>query len=144
VARLDEAARLRLERWARSTTAAARIVRRSRMVLCAADGLAPPDVARRLGTTPATVRRWCERVTRDGPDAVTHDAPGRGRRPRFDALGRHELLSLRHAMAHDLGAEPSLRQLAARTGSSPASVYRALAREGVRHGRRSRGHGQER
>jgi len=62
-------------------TAPQRLVLRSRIVLLLADGCPAREVARRLGVSRPTVALWRRRYAEEGPEALTHDRPGRGRKP---------------------------------------------------------------
>ena len=59
-------------------TAQQRLVLRSRIVLMLADGCAAREVARVLGVSRPTVALWRQRYEQEGPQALTHDRPGRG------------------------------------------------------------------
>lgn len=78
---LDEQARGRLQRLARSQTAPVRTARRARIVLAAAEGVGNEQIAAELGCSPNTVRTWRARFAEHGIDGLT-DArrPGRPRR----------------------------------------------------------------
>jgi transposase len=75
----------------------------------------PNEAARRLLTTPATVRLWRIRFLQLGPDGLLSDAPGRGRKPSLDHDARQTLL---------LSNPRSVRALAADLGVSAATVSR--------------------
>jgi transposase len=72
--------RRRLERWLRMPTAPQRLVLRSRIVLMLADGCPAREVSRRLGVSRPTVALWRQRYEQEGPEALTRDRPGRGRK----------------------------------------------------------------
>lgn len=70
-----------LEALIRRPTALQRSVERALIVLAAADGRGSRTIARDLGLTRNTVRRWCRRFARDGVAGLSDDArPGRPRR----------------------------------------------------------------
>jgi transposase-like protein len=75
---IDAATRAMLEGWAR-TSPQARLVRRSRIILLLAGGLAQAAVAARLGVSRRTVAIWRQRFLEGGPTVLPHDRPGRGR-----------------------------------------------------------------
>jgi hypothetical protein len=118
--------RRQLERWARQPTAAARLVRRSRIVLLAAEGLPPGEIGRRVGVSAPTVRLWLRRFGRGGPEALVHDAPRRGRPPRLDAEALERLRGI--ASGSDGPTSISVRAAAAALGISPSSVWRGFNR----------------
>jgi hypothetical protein len=74
--------RATLESWVRARTTQQRIVLRSLIVLQLADGRSAREVARRLGVSRHTVDLWRARFLAEGCDSLTHDRPGRGRKPR--------------------------------------------------------------
>ncbi len=113
--------RVRLQAWARSTTAPHRLVLRSQIVLHLLDGRSQVRVARLLGVSRDTVCRWERRFAAEGADALRHDRPGRGRRP-----GRNTTHVARVIEALRTAPEGSwsVRRLAAHVGISAASVQR--------------------
>jgi transposase len=114
-----------LERWTRIATAPQRVVRRSRIVLAWLDGESADEISTHLHVSPPTVRLWIRRFEEGGPQALLHDAPGRGRH----ALIQPDVLRdrLRSANLLDASGRPiSLRRAAAFLGVSAAAVWRAL------------------
>src|SRR5437763_9700681 len=75
---LKDEERLSLEVLTRRTTAAAGLVRRARIVLLAADGMALDRIARELGVQRNVVRTWLDRYRLDGLDGL-QDRPRSGR-----------------------------------------------------------------
>ena len=69
-----------IDRLAHSRTESARAVERAQIVWRAHRGERAPAIARALGITEATVRRWLKRFTAAGVDGLT-DAPRSGRPP---------------------------------------------------------------
>lgn len=116
---MSDAARRQLERWARSSTLPHRQVRRSQILLRLADGEPGAVIARSLGVSRDTVRRWRDRMLREGVETLLRDRPGRGRRP-----GRAADVVAR--VLETLGRHPSwsLRAVAAHVGTSAATVQR--------------------
>lgn len=80
--------RATLERWVRAGTTPQSLVFRSRIVLLAASGMPSKHAAQQLDTQD-TVRLWRRRFVAGGPDALTRDAPGRGRKRQITA-GREQ------------------------------------------------------
>jgi transposase-like protein len=115
--RLTDSERLILLTRARSRTLALRIVLRSRIVLLAADGVARSEIARRLGTTAKTTALWVRRFDVGGLDALEKDALGRGRKRSIPP----EVVDAVRAAAK---SRLPVREIARRTGISPASVVR--------------------
>jgi transposase len=122
---LDVKTRALLERWVRASTTPQRLVRRTRIVLLAADGVARDDIAERLGVSRPTVQLWIGRFERSGPESLQHDAPGRGRRPSVDAKTMRVRLEQAQLLTSD-GYPISLRRAAAFLQVSPTAVWRAM------------------
>jgi len=72
--------RAALTAWARSRTAAARLVTRARIVLAAADGAQNQEIASDLGLALGTVRLWRQRFAQQRLAGIEHERPGRGRK----------------------------------------------------------------
>jgi hypothetical protein len=93
--------RATLEHWQRSTTLAAGLVRRGRMILLLADGHSHSQVARALPVQRTVVRKWARRFLAQRWAGLS-DAPGRGAKGGFSPGGRHPrgtpgLRAARHA-----------------------------------------------
>jgi DNA-binding NarL/FixJ family response regulator len=71
VVRLLDADRAELESVSRRMSAPFRLVRRSRIVLLAAAGLANRVIAERLGTCEDTARKWRRRYCEQGIEGVS-------------------------------------------------------------------------
>lgn len=124
---VDALTRARLIRLAGSATAPHRLVIRSRIVLLLEHNTSDRGVARRLGLTPRTVRRWRERFVAGGIDALLHDAPGRGRpvavRPEIERAVSDYVERVQR------GDEvPGLRALGRALGIGLTSLHRLVAR----------------
>jgi len=76
---LNDGQRKTLEAQARSRSAAARLVERSRIVLLAADGQQDKQIAAKLRITPEKAARWRNRFLEGGLSALEKDAPRPGR-----------------------------------------------------------------
>ena len=77
-----------LERWQRSTTMAAGLARRGKIILLLAAGYSQSDVAHSVGVQRAVVRKWAKRFLAQRLDSLA-DAPGRGAKGGFPPGGRH-------------------------------------------------------
>jgi hypothetical protein len=76
-----------LERWQRSTTLGAGLVRRGKIILLLAAGHSQSDVAQAVGVQRTVVRKWARRFMAQRLDGLT-DAPGRGAKGGFPPRGR--------------------------------------------------------
>ena len=77
-----------LERWPRSTTMAAGLARRGKMILLLADRHAQSQVAPLVGLQRGVVRQWATRFLGQRLDGLA-DAPGRGAKGGVPPRGRH-------------------------------------------------------
>jgi len=115
----------KLIRWARSGTVPQRVALRARIALLLAAGHPPRSVARMLGVGVNTVSRWKERVGRAGIEALTRDAPGRGRkrvvRPAWEPVLRDML-----ATPPLCGCRWTVRGLAKALGWSTTTTARRM------------------
>ncbi|MGH8069410.1 MAG: helix-turn-helix domain-containing protein [Candidatus Entotheonellia bacterium] len=84
---LSPAERATLERWQRSTTIAAGLARRGKLLLLLAAGHSQSSVAQMVGTQRGIVRKWATRVLVHRLDGLA-DAPGRGANGFFSPRGR--------------------------------------------------------
>ena len=77
-----------LERWQRSTTMAAGLARRGKIILLLADRLSQSQVAQLVGVQRGVVRKWAKRFLARRLEGLA-DAPGRGAKGSFSPRGRH-------------------------------------------------------
>jgi predicted RNA polymerase sigma factor len=77
-----------LEHWQRSTTLAAGLVRRGKIILLLAAGHSHSHVAQAVGVQRTIVRKWGRRFLAQRLDGLA-DAPGRGAKGGFPPRGRH-------------------------------------------------------
>jgi transposase len=112
-----------LENWVRRRSTAQGLALRARIVLACAQGGSNVAVAARLGVSRTTVRKWRTRFLRDRLDGLP-DEPRPGV-PRTITDAQVEEVVVRTLEQVPAGAThwPE-RELAARVGLSPASVYR--------------------
>lgn len=120
-------ARALLEHWVRAPTTPQRVALRSRIVLSALDGLSVDQIAAHVNTSPTTVRLWTARFEQGGPEALLHDAPGRGRPPLLSADAMRERLHAANLVRTD-GLPVSIRRAAKFLGVSTSAVWRALGK----------------
>lgn len=103
VIQLSPEERQTLEHWQRSTTMAAGLVRRGRMILLLAAGHSHSQVARLVRVQRTVVRKWAKRFRAQRLAGLV-DAPGRGAKGVFSPRGGHPrgppgLRATRHAGA---------------------------------------------
>ena len=91
-----------VERLARSRTAPARAVERARIVWLAHQGRRVPAVAREVGVSEATARRWLRRFAERGLDGLA-DAPRAGRPPTYAPEEVGEVVAASLTKPDDLG-----------------------------------------
>ena len=121
-----------LQHWVRAPTTPQRVAWRSRIVLLSLDGAGSQQIASRLGISKATVALWMKRFTKNGPEALLHDAPGRGRHPSMTATAMRDRLRQANLLGPD-DLPLSTRRAAAFLGVSATSVWRALHKSHSSH-----------
>jgi Winged helix-turn helix len=77
-----------LQHWQRSTTMAAGLARRGRIILLLAAGHSQSAVAHLVGVQRPVVRMWAKRFLAQRLEGLA-DAPGRGAKGVFSPRGRH-------------------------------------------------------
>jgi transposase len=120
-----------LERVARSSTAAHREVRRARVLLDAADGVANSTIAARRGVTAVTVRAWRAAFESEGLANWGKVKKGRGRKPQITEGKIAEIVELTTTTTPPGHTHWSCRTMAARVGVSPATVQRIWSELGL-------------
>jgi transposase len=114
-----------LQRWLKAPTTPQRVVRRSRIVLLALDGLREQEIAAKAGVSRPTVRLWLSRFDNLGVEGLLHDAPGRGRRASLDSSMVYQQLA-EGGLLDAEGKPISLRRAAAHLHVSLSALWRAL------------------
>jgi len=115
----------------RAPTSQQRAVMRARIVLRAAEGLPHQRIADELGVAVMTVKLWRRRYAEAGLDGLV-DAPRPGHPSTYGREDRDRLMGL------TLGPPPvgtthwSVRDMAKRTGMSPATVHRLWTEMGLK------------
>ena len=123
---LGEGEQAQLQSIARSHSLPAAIVRRANIVLACAAGATNSAVARRFGTTNATVGKWRRRFVARRIEGL-HDELRPGKPRSIDDERIAELLATTlHSRPEDGATHWSVRGLAAETGISKTSVHRFL------------------
>jgi len=122
-----------LLRWSKGRRTPARLVRRAKIVLRAADGWLNTAIAVELGIREKTVGLWRRRFAEYGTAGIEKDAAGRGR----PATVQHSAVEADVVRRTTRERPPdathwSTRTLAAELGISPASVRRIWKRHGLK------------
>src|SRR4051812_18326014 len=77
--------RSELQRWVAALGTPQQVALRCRIILAVAAGKTEIAIASENGENRKTVRLWRERFRSGGPQALWEIAPGRGRKPSYDA-----------------------------------------------------------
>ena len=130
---LSDEERKVLLQWSRGRRTPARLVRRARIVLRAADGWLNTTIAADLGIREKTVGLWRRRFAAQRTAGIEKDAPGRGR-PATVQHGAVEAEVIRKTTRErpPTATHWSTRTLAAELCISPASVRRIWKRHGLK------------
>ena len=91
---LTEEERAMLEGMLRKGTASARVLRRARTLLLAAEGYLRKEIAHVLGVSELTVIKTCRRFVEEGLEGALYDRPRPGAQPKLDAKGEATLIAL--------------------------------------------------
>jgi transposase len=127
-----------LEAWIRAQNTPQSIVLRARIVLLAADGVSNSGIARKVGVNRSTVILWRGRFKQGGPEDLTKIAPGRGRRPTYEA-DRVKALVEATTQSKPAGMTHwSTRTMAKAQGMSKATVQRIWFAHGLQPHRTKR------
>src|SRR5215218_7501492 len=115
-----------LRRWANAAQAPAALVRRAKILLLAAEGVANSEIAERLGVSRPTVIAWRKRYVRQGLTGGLADRPRAGRPQTMRRARRAEILAttLTPPPEHLGVTHWSSRLLASELGFSHSTVAR--------------------
>ena len=128
---LDPEERQLLETWARAHNAPQNVAMRCQVVLLAADGLANNAIAKAVGISRPTVLQWRKRFATGGPQALVHDAPGRGRPRTISAATVKRIVHATTQTTPPAATHWSCRTMARAQGVSPATVQRIWDAHGL-------------
>jgi transposase len=120
-----------LEKVAKSQTAAHREVRRAKVLLAAADGVANSVIAARHDVTPVSVRAWRTAFDEQGLAAWGKVASGRGRKASIPEATIARIVELTTTKKPEGHTHWSCRTMAAEVGVSPATVQRIWSELGL-------------
>jgi putative transposase len=133
---LSDEEQAQLQSFARSRSLPAALVRRASIVLACAAGAPNSAVARRLGTTDATVGKWRRRFVAHRIEGLNDELrPGKPRSIDDERIAELLTATLHHR-PEDGATHWSVRGLAAETGISKSSVHRFLQAFGLQPHRR--------
>ncbi len=82
---LSDSDKRQLQQWASAYGTPQQVALRCRIVLAAADGQSDNAIAQQLESNRPTVRLWRARFAQKGLQGLWEVAPGRGRKPTYDA-----------------------------------------------------------
>jgi len=121
-----------LESWTRAGTVEARVAKRARIVLLAADGLQNKQIAETLKVAPRMAALWRGRFLEQGIEGLLQDAPRPGRTPSIspDVTARLIAKTTQSTPAH--ATHWSTRTMAKAMGISKASVSRIWRANGLK------------
>jgi transposase len=128
---INESDRQTVERWVRARTTPRRLHLRARIVLLAAQGVPPGQIAQRLETTRPTVLLWRKRFQAGGLAAVQKDAPGRGRRRSIPTARVQAIVQATTQTTPKGATHWSTRTMAEAFGVSNATVARIWQAHGL-------------
>ena len=126
---LSDDERATLKMWVGSGTSEQRIAGRSRVILCAAEGLSLEEIARRTGLSRQSCLKWRKRFVAHRLDGL-RDRARSGRPAVIGADAKLRVTVLATTIPPDGSGRWSVRKLARATGVSSATVSRIL-REGA-------------
>ena len=129
---LEEGQRNLLESVARSRISQHRLVRRARVLLEAADGVANSEIAARVGVSRPTVLVWRAEFAERGLWRFGQVAPGRGRKPSIPQATVDRVVELTLHQRPAGATHWSVRSMAREVGISPATVQRIWDARGLK------------
>ena len=130
--RLSEEQRRVLAVWVRAHNTPQSVVRRSKIILAAAEGVSNSGIARGLGVTRPTVLLWRKRFAEGGPTALTEIEGGRGRKRSIAAEKVKEVVEATLHTTPRGATHWSCRSMARAQGISRATVQRIWDAHGLK------------
>jgi transposase len=119
---LKDAEQAELQRWLSAFGTPQQVALRGRIVLGSADGESDSAIAERLATNRKTVALWRTRFAQDGLESLWEVAPGRGRKPTYDAAKIQDIVETTLQRKPKGATHWSCRSLAAQVGVSKSTV----------------------
>ena len=120
-----------LRRWIGAKTSPQRLVMRSRIVLMASSGSSLSEIQREVGVSRPTVTLWKSRFQAGGPEALLHDAKGRGRKRVIPDAKVAQILTATVETQPQGGTHWTTRTMAKAQGVSPATIQRLWSGHGL-------------
>jgi len=128
---LSEADRQELEKWVNAHRTPQQVAQRCRIVLAASEGRKDKDIARDMKINFKTVALWRQRFLIEGPDCLWEVAPGRGRKPKFNADTIERIINTTLQILPKGATQWSCRTMAERQGISKATINRIWQSHGL-------------
>ncbi len=134
IERIDVSAddRERLRRLARDRNTPQKVVWRARIVLLAGEGMGAVDVAREVGVSVLTVRRWRRRYRDRGVEGLLKDATRPPRREPLSAAAIDKVVDMTLHAKPPAATRWSVRTMAKASGLSRSSVQRIWKAHGLK------------
>ena len=127
-----------LKAWVQAKNTPQGVALRAKIILAAADGTSNHGIARALGVGRPTVLLWRRRFQEGGVDALTHIAPGRGRRPTYTAERVAQIVEATTRTKPRGATHWSTRTMAKAQGLSKDTVQRIWSSHGLQPHRTKR------
>src|SRR5579871_1296952 len=116
--------RSELQRWVIASGTPQQVALRCRIILAVAAGKTEMAIASENGVNRKTVRLWRERFRGGGPESLWEIAPGRGRKPTYDATGVKAVIDATLQTKPKGSTHWSCRTMASAQGIAKSSVSR--------------------
>jgi transposase len=129
---LTEEQSIQLKGWARGRKTPARLVRRAKIVLLAAEGKQNKEIAALLGVMPRIVALWRARFLELGVAGLEKDAPRSGRKPTLSEAKVRSIVRRTTQETPRNATQWSTRSMAKSEGVSEATVRRIWQRHGLK------------
>jgi transposase len=129
---LTDKERATLLKWVGAEAGEVRKVRRARIVLALAEGMAVRAVSREQGVDENTVRLWRDRFTAGRVDAIAQDAPRPGRPATIPAERKRAIVTLACQTKPENATHWNTREMAKVAGVSQSSVQRTWSSNGIK------------
>ena len=129
---LSDDERNTLRRWSRGRSTPARLVRRAKIVLLAAEGKQNKTITAELGIERTIVGRWRTRFARQGLTGIEKDAPRGGRKPGARQRVARKIIEMTTQQRPSNATHWSTRTLAKKLGVSQSMVHRVWRANGLK------------